>query len=187
MLVTKYFSIHLGFASGSATVLEGPHGVEALRQSLWRAQAIPRHRIEVVGWLGTPTADERELLRRRVDHVVQAALAAGISSARIETSFDAWRVDPEARTPANSRSYVEFTMYPDVASLSGDADDPRLTRLEQVLLARARHVVWINRDADATRALDAQHDRRTWRRLFGHDTLTQWAAAGADHPLWTRG
>lgn len=182
MKETKSYLLQIRFARGSATALASHGDAQSLHHSLWRAEMIPEHRIEVIGRAVAPTPDERELLRRRVDHVVQAAVAAGVSRERIETTL---HEDPGAPVSPESGSYVDFAMHPDVASLSGDADDPRLTGREVSLLEEARRVVWVARDADATRALDAQHDRATWRRLFGHDTLTQWAAAGVDHPLYT--
>lgn len=181
-MVTKIYYFLVCFEPGNAAVTDCL-SIDSMRQAVWRAQIIPRHRIEIEAHEDLEDMRDAGMAMRRLEALRDYLLVNSIPEERLEMrvrSGKFWvpRTGEFARIGA-------IRLFPRVASLRSGVGEPLLSCAEVCLLQRARELVVFAKDRELGEFVK-RFGQIDWTRIVGYPSLRQWVSKGARHPLYGR-
>ena len=185
MPVTKIYYASIEFDAGSAEFTD--ESSKGLRTVIFRAHTIPEHRIDIVTHEDPADSRDKGMAVRRLDTLRRFFLAESIPEERLGLHTHPENCSGCREFSGEFARYATACAIPRVASLSDEIGEPYLGFEELYTLQDAREAV---REAVMFKKhvrceeLERQHSRAEWRRIVGHDSLREWAQAGANHPLY---
>lgn len=153
-----------------------------LRSVIYRAHKFPEYRIDIVTHEDPADLLDKGMAVRRLDTLRRFCLAESIPEEQLVLHTHPENCPSCRESPGVHARYAKVCAFPRVASLSDEMGEPYLS-LEEVLTLRSAREAIFSEDYARCESLNRQHSRAEWRRIVGHDSMKEWAQAGAKHPL----
>ena len=187
--VTKIYYASIEFDAGSAEFTDESSKGE-LRMVIFRAHMIPEHRIDIVTHEDPADSRDKGMAVRRLETLRRFCLAESIPEERLGLHTHPENCSRCRENPGEYARLATACAIPRVASLSDETGEPYLGFEEVYTLQDARDAVRsaiMYKNYARYEELERQHSRAEWRRIVGHDSLREWAQAGASHPFYGPG